>query len=211
MVKAIIFDLDGVIVLSDQGQFTVLQRVFRQKGLPLPKSKFPQLIGRTTHKFLEKLKPRPTKPLVEEIYESYTKEFKGHLLKYIKPVPPTIKFIAGYKGAPKVAPASMSLMKTIAEVTRHLKIFKKFGRIVSRDEITKHKPDPEIYLRTAKKLGVKPSECAVVEDSVVGVQAARRASMQCYVFLNGINKRSQFSRLKVSGFIRTLSDYKRIL
>jgi HAD superfamily hydrolase (TIGR01509 family) len=210
MVKAIIFDLDGVIVLSDPGQFAVLQEVFRKKGLSLPRRTFPQLIGRTTHTFLESLEPLLKRELVEEMYGEYKKEFSGHLLRYITPLSPTVKFIARYQGASKLGLASMSPMETIIAETKHFKIYKKFHVIVSRDEITKHKPDPEIYLRTAEKLGVKPADCAVVEDSVVGVQAARRAGMPCYVFLNGINRKSAFSRFKIAGFIKTLHDYRRL-
>lgn len=209
MIKAIIFDFDGVIVFSDPGQFKVLQQVFQSKGLTLPKSTFPKLIGRTTHKFLEGLRPRLKDELIEEIYREYEREFQGHLLKYITPLSPTVTFIAGHNGPLRLALASMSSKETIVEETRHFKIYQKFEVITSRDEIIKHKPDPEIYLLTAKKLRVRPSECVVVEDSLLGARAAILAGMQCYVFLNGMNKRSQFSRFKVSGFIRTLTDYKR--
>ncbi len=146
--------------------------------------------------------------MAEEIHDAYAREFQGHLLSYIKPLKSTINFIAGYQGPLRVALASMSRMDTIVKETKHFGIFNKFSLIVSRDDVTRQKPDPEIYLLTAKRLRLKPSECAVVEDSLVGAQSALAAGMKCYVFLNGINKKSEFSGLSIRGFIKTLQDYR---
>ena len=93
---------------------------------------------------------------------------------------------------------------------KHFGVYDKFASIVCKEDVMRHKPDPEIYLISAKALGVDSRECIAIEDSVVGAQAALNARMECYVLLNGYNSQSEFSNLPIAGFINKLQDFENI-
>jgi beta-phosphoglucomutase-like phosphatase (HAD superfamily) len=78
-----------------------------------------------------------------------------------------------------MAVASSAMAKNVEFVVDALGFRPYFRCLVSGDEVTHPKPDPEIYLRTARKLGVEPTGCVAFEDSFVGVEAAKRAGMRC--------------------------------
>ena len=67
--------------------------------------------------------------------------------------------------------------------------------------MTHHKPNPEIYLKTATDLQIEPMHCLVFEDTVVGVKAALDAGMFCCVVLNGMNIKEEFKELGIFAFV----------
>jgi beta-phosphoglucomutase-like phosphatase (HAD superfamily) len=69
----------------------------------------------------------------------------------------------------------------------YLKLEKEF-QFVSREDVKKRKPDPEALLLAAKRLGVKPSECLVFEDSPYGTEASRRAGMKCVALTTSLDR-----------------------
>ena len=81
-----------------------------------------------------------------------------------------------------MAIASSSSPELIREVIRRLGIAKYFRELVSGDEVARPKPNPDVYLTAAKKIGADPSECVVLEDSHNGVLAAKSAGMFCIGF-----------------------------
>ena len=78
-----------------------------------------------------------------------------------------------------MAVASSAIPKNIEFVVDALGFRPYFHTMVSGDEVTHPKPDPEIYLKAAAKLGYEPGRCVAFEDSFVGVEAAKRAGMKC--------------------------------
>lgn len=94
---------------------------------------------------------------------------------------------------------------------KHLGLHDKFARIVGKEHVSKHKPDPEAYLYTAKELGLSPAECIVVEDTAVGAQAANNAGMKVFALLNGLNSRDDFASVAVEGYIGDLTQLQAAL
>jgi beta-phosphoglucomutase-like phosphatase (HAD superfamily) len=78
-----------------------------------------------------------------------------------------------------MAVASSAMAENVEFVVDALGFRPYFRCLVSGDEVAHPKPDPEIYLRTARKLGVEPAGCVAFEDSFVGIEAAKRAGMRC--------------------------------
>jgi len=103
----------------------------------------------------------------------------------------------------KLAVASGSGIAILETLLKHLGIFEKFTCIVGKEHVTKHKPDPEVYILTASQLGCSIQDCIVIEDTVVGAQAAINAGMSVYVFLNVVNSKSEFNDINVAGFLET--------
>ena len=98
---------------------------------------------------------------------------------YINPVPGLIELLQQLKknGIP-MAIATSGITVNIEFMFNHLPIKEYFKEVVHSSHIKKGKPDPEIYLKTAERLNVNPSECIVFEDALVGIQSAKGAGMK---------------------------------
>ncbi len=97
------------------------------------------------------------------------------------------------KGKFKIALATSSQKYFVEIVLKRFKIEKYFNILVTADDITKGKPDPEIFLKTARLLEMEPSSCVVVEDSIAGMKAAKRAGMLLIAHKVDHNKDLDFS------------------
>jgi len=104
----------------------------------------------------------------------------------------------------------MSALKEVESLTKHFGIYEKFTSIICRDNVLHGKPDPEIYLKSAKQLQLLSENCVVIEDTKIGAQSALRAQMKCYILLNGLNSQNEFADTKIEGFIRTAKDLEKI-
>jgi beta-phosphoglucomutase-like phosphatase (HAD superfamily) len=98
------------------------------------------------------------------------------------------------KDKTKIALATMSSRKVIDKILPEKKIRQYFDVVLTADDVTKPKPDPEVFLVSAAKLGVKPKDCIVVEDSVFGVRAAKIAEMQCIAVPSGFYSREELQK-----------------
>jgi beta-phosphoglucomutase-like phosphatase (HAD superfamily) len=79
------------------------------------------------------------------------------------------------------------------------------------EEVKRFKPDPEIFLKAAAKLGVSPEKCIVLEDSIFGVQAAKNAGMSCIAVLTGVYTRAELEKAKPELIVDSLNQKDRIL
>lgn len=203
-VEAIIFDMDGVIIDSEEAKFKFLQKLFKEKGLNLKKELFPQLIGIRVSDFLNSLSL--DSHLKNTILKQFKNVFLKNKIKFIKPIKENINFIKKYKGNKKLAIVSNGNNKSNKDIAKYLKINKKISLIISSNRTKFPKPHPYVYLKAAKILNVDPHNCIVIEDSIVGVESATRASMNCCVFLNNYNKRADFKKYKIYKFIKNKKD-----
>jgi beta-phosphoglucomutase-like phosphatase (HAD superfamily) len=83
-----------------------------------------------------------------------------------------------------------------------------FEVILTADSISHSKPDPEIFLKTASELKVKPKRCVVLEDSIFGVKAAKSANMGCIAVTTGVYSKQELEKEKPDLIVRTLKDPK---
>src|ERR1035437_6130385 len=144
MIKALIFDLDGVLVLTEEPRFKILKKILLSHEIKIPGSYFHKLYGITTKVFLEELIKNNEK-LVENIIEEYKKEKEKNINQYFLPVEYAVNFVKKHNIKIPLALASMSSKSSIDLHLTRLGISEKFKVIISRDELEKHKPDPEIY------------------------------------------------------------------
>jgi beta-phosphoglucomutase-like phosphatase (HAD superfamily) len=201
MTKALIFDFDGVIVSSEQARFKKLQEISARYGLHIPHSYFKDILGRTTNDFYALTFPDIAGDKLESILSDFQIEYKDKIVSYVTPIQMTVDFIRSYSGDRLLAVASGSGKTVLTTVLKHLGIYDKFTDIIGKEDVTKHKPDPAVYLLAASRLNVIPKDCTVIEDTLVGAQAAIAAGMSVYVLLNGVNSKSEFENTQVSGFL----------
>lgn len=210
MFKAIIFDFDGVLALSEEPRFKVIQQIAEYHGVVIENNKIKQMVGKTTLTFLTDIFTKKEKSLIPLIVHDYEKEFKENIIKYVKPLYFSVNFIKNYHGPLLFAIASMNSCKVITKLTNHFGIFNKIKLIVAKEDVRKHKPNKEIYVKTAEQLNILANECIVVEDTPIGVRAGLNANMRCYVIINGLNNKEEFSGLPISGFIMSERDFYNI-
>ena len=212
MTKALIFDLDGVLIHSELATFRLLQRIVKKHGYLLDDKFFEKRIGKRIKPFLnEAYKDNPSEKIKLKILNEFEQEYIDNTTNYITPIFETINFIKNNKGPCKLGLASVSSRNEIFKILHFLKIINKFQIIVSSDDIKNPKPDPEIYLKAVKMLSLPPQACVSVEDSVIGVRSALSAGLNSFVFLNGINKKKDFESLPIAGFISSEIDFEKIV
>jgi len=182
MLKAIIFDMDGVLIDSEPFICEAAVRMFAERGLTVKPEDFIPFVGAGENRYIGGVAEKYEFPLDIERDKARTYQIYGEIVKgRLEPLPGVHEFIsrARAKGL-KLAVASSADRVKIDINLREMKISADtFDVIVSGGNVVKKKPDPEIFLTAAKKLGMKPDECLVVEDAVNGVAAAKAAGMKC--------------------------------
>lgn len=206
MIKALIFDFDGVLVMSEEPRFKVLQSIAKRHDAIITEDHFKDLVGRTTKNFLaHHFADLPTAS-VTAICNDFKREFKDRIIDHVTPIVATTNFIRSYNGPLDLAVASGSDVKVLETMLRHLGIRDQFAHVLGKEHVTSHKPDPAVYKLALSKLGIEAEECLIIEDSISGVTAALGAGIKTYVFLNGLNNVSMFDDLAVAGFISQQSE-----
>jgi beta-phosphoglucomutase-like phosphatase (HAD superfamily) len=104
----------------------------------------------------------------------------------------------------------MNNRKVILNLLRKMRIAEYFQVVITADEIEHPKPSPDIFLECARILDCSPERCVVVEDSVFGVEAARRAGMKCIAVPTGAYTRRQLEKMKPNLVVRSLKERQKI-
>jgi HAD superfamily hydrolase (TIGR01509 family) len=179
MIKAVIFDLDGVIADSEPLSGKSTDMVLERHGIKLtPAEKLEAFGRRSPDIFRDALSKRNINADVDGMVRLKDRLLLGMIKKSLKSVPGSLEAVKRLKeGGLRVALATSSHEEKMRMELRELGITGLFGVTVNGSEVERGKPDPEMFLKAAEKLGVKPRECAVIEDSTFGVQAAKAAGM----------------------------------
>jgi len=181
-IKAVIFDLDGVIVSTDEFHFQAWKRLADSLGIPFGRESNDRLRGvsrmESLEIVLEKASKRYSLDEKREMAERKNTHFR-ELLKKLSPsdiLPGVVDLIKTLKERQvKIAIGSSS--KNARAILRAVGLEGEFEVITDGNHITRSKPDPEVFTITARRLGIAPEECLVVEDAEAGVGAALAAGM----------------------------------
>lgn len=187
MIKAFIFDMDGVIIDSEPLHFESDRMVMRDFGIELTDEELNRYVGVDNPQIWSELKEKykistSIEDLLKRQHANKLKLLRTRRLQTIKGINELILDLKS-KGI-AIALASSSSMDFIRLVLRKLGITECFDVIVSGEQVVKSKPAPDIFLKTAELLNISPSDCVVLEDSKHGVTAAKNAGMKCIGFIN---------------------------
>lgn len=188
MLKAVIFDMDGVLVDSEPLHYEVNNLTMKEKyGIELDYEYYKQYIGSTVPYMWAKIKKdfAIDDLSVEELFQ-LSEVIKERLVdeKGYPEVKGAVSFVKSLAGKYKLAVASSSAIENIQRNMTNLGTTEDFDVLVSGVGLPNPKPAPDIFLKAAKELSVEPCECIVIEDSCNGTRAAKAAGMACVGFIN---------------------------
>ena len=207
MTKAVIFDLDGVIVDTAHYHYIAWKRLASEFNINLTPQQNELLKGVSRMRSLEIILELGNIHLDQTEMERLADKKNKWFVEYIESIRPeeifpgVKEFIQSLRQAGiKVALASSS--KNAPRVIELLGIAKEFDAMVDGSMITHTKPHPEIFLLAASKLGLSPADCVVFEDAEAGVEAAIAAGMKCV----GVGAEAQLG--KANRVIARTGDFK---
>ena len=184
---ALIFDMDGVLINNTNVQARAFQLLFRDLGLTTNAKKLlARLNGMPATNILKTVFKHPVEEKQLKEYASQ-REFLYRTLywKDRKETPGLTQFLVAAREAGfKLGLGTGSPAETIAYILDHLDLRRHFDVVVGKDDVSKGKPHPDTFAVVARKLGVKPQNCLVFEDAVLGEQAAYKAGMRCVAVLS---------------------------
>jgi beta-phosphoglucomutase len=214
MAKAVIFDWDGTLADTKKAVMNSFQTVLTKSGCKVSNEFIVRRIGIGTKKTiidafrecnirldvatLEKLTDEKVNIQAEFSDSVYLFEGITELLKELQ-------------RKTKIALATMSSRKVIDRLlqTKRLKTY--FDVVISADDVTYPKPNSEIFLMAAKKMGFSPTDCVVIEDSVFGLRAAKAANIKCIAVSSGAYTKNELEREQPDMIVNSLCEKERIL
>lgn len=193
MMRAMIFDMDGVIADTEPTHLKAFQKVLAEAGCPLTDqeyyAKYLAMDDRTCFEAVLRANGRPVDPVViKHLVEQKSRYFDEAMKERMMIYPGVEAFVR--KAAQKylLAVASGARRLEVEYILKKAKVRDQFTATVSADDVTRGKPDPESFWRVLTLLNerrlegsaeIRPEECLVLEDSIHGVAAAHAAGMKC--------------------------------
>jgi tRNA threonylcarbamoyl adenosine modification protein YeaZ len=184
--KAVIWDLDGIIIDSAPYHFKAWQRVFSTRGIDFSKKYFRQTFGQRNDAIIRGiLGTKVSLGEIEAISSEKEADFRRGIVEKLKPLPGVITLMNSLvREDVRMAIASSAPRENIELISNRIDIARCVQVVISEDDVTKGKPDPQGFLLAASRLGVEPKNCLIIEDAVAGVTAAKWAGMRCLAVTN---------------------------
>ena len=178
--EAVIFDMDGVLVDSEPLHFATTNVVLASRGVALEQAAYDQCIGMDEPAFFALLIDRfvLTESAGALARERLTLALV-HLAEHpLPPLPGVLELLLSLQADGKSLALATSATRTQADlILAQLGVTRLFSAIVTKDDVERGKPAPDLFVEAARKLGQEPSDCLVIEDAVLGVEAACAAGM----------------------------------
>jgi beta-phosphoglucomutase len=206
--KAFLFDMNGTMINDMPYHISAWHRILNEFGANISMAKMKEECYGKNHELIERILPgrfteteKDTMSLEKE--RQYQQDFRPHL-KLINGLERFLK--ESHEEGMKMGIGSAAIRFNIDFVLDGLHIRKYFDVIVSADDVSRSKPDPETWLRCAEILGISATDCIVFEDSPKGAESALNAGMKCIVITNLHSKEEFSSYRNVISFIHDFND-----
>jgi len=215
MFEAVIFDWDGTLADTREAILVSFHVALREvANIDVP------------DEFIERRIGVGAAWTFKEILESKGLSFDNDVIKHliavkvrvaieetdkVKLFPGARDLLESLRGKIKMGLASMNNRKVIDQLLTVLAVEEFFSAIITVDEVAKSKPDPEIFLKTAQKLGSEPKDCVVIEDSIFGVEAAKAGNMSCVTVAQGAYSAEELVKANPDLIVSSLQEKDAIL
>ncbi len=183
-IKAFLFDLDGVIVDTAKYHYLAWKRLAAELGFDFSEEHNERLKGVSRMRSLEILLEVGNIKLPHDEMERLAAKKNDWYVEYIKQLRPDeilpgVQRFLDETRSRNIKTAIGSASKNTPLILERLNISGYFDAIIDGTKVSKAKPDPEVFLKGAEELGIKPEECIVFEDAQAGIEAAKNGNMYC--------------------------------
>ena len=210
MLKAIIFDLDGTLVDSLPYHHESWRIFFKNNNIE--ENDFSEIIkeykgGGTLELMTSVFGDMYTRGELKKMSDDKEVIFRDIYKSKVYPIEGLNKFLDNLKeNNILLSIGSNAIRKNVLMTIEELGITNYFSSIICGDEVSRGKPDPEMYLKTLSNLKVSKNECIIFEDSIEGIEAARNADIKVV----GVTSSQSSEKLKSVGAFKTINDYTKI-
>lgn len=177
---AIIFDCDGTLADTMPAHYEAWVKTMKKYGVDFGEDEFYAMGGWPTVKvaqhLLDRTKPQPS-VTAEQIGREKEAEFLN-TLSATRPIEPVVEVARRHQGQIPMAVASGGMRHIVDAILETIGVANLFQTVVTCEDVTRFKPEPDTYLEAARRLGVAPDRCLVYEDTDPGVQSGYAAGMQ---------------------------------
>ena len=214
MKHAVLFDWDGTLADTRDVIVATFKKVSREAGVTASAEFIERRIGTGAAQTFREILQAGGKHFDEELIAKLLEkkiQTEMSMSNRVKLLPGGLSLLEEMQERIVLALASMNNRLVIEDLLNSMKIRNLFKAIVTVEDVTKFKPDPEIFFKCAAKLRCKPEECIVVEDSIFGVQAAKSAGMDCIAVLTGVYSPEELKTADPVLIVKSLTEKQRIL
>ncbi|MDZ4659562.1 MAG: HAD family phosphatase [Bythopirellula sp.] len=191
---SVIFDVDGVLIDSYQAHYQSWLKMFAEHGVSFTEAEFRKTFGRTSHDIIAALYGAELSDNDICAWDDRKEALYRDIIRERFPaIDGAVELLDHLHSAGfRLAVGSSGPPENIALTLECLQRAPIFGAVVTRVDVTRGKPDPQVFQIAAERLGAQPTECVVVEDAPAGIEAANRAGMAS-VALTGTATRAELA------------------
>jgi len=175
--KALIFDLDGTISDSLPVHLANWHKIGSSIGFVFDERLVYEMTGMPTIAFAQRIIEENNLQISPGALARLKQESFWESVHLIRPIDQVVEIIKKYHGTLPMSVGTGASRQSATLQLRELRLTPYFDFVVSADDVTRHKPEPETFLRCAELMKVKPTDCQVFEDGILGMEAARKAGM----------------------------------
>lgn len=208
MIKAVLFDMDGVIVNTEPLHRRAYFKMFEEVNIPVTPEYYDQFTGRSTMAICENLcEAFELKQLPNELIQIKRKHFKKLFdTEGLDLIPGVLDIIKEYhQNGLKLVLASSASMTNIERIFKRFDLDQYFVAKISGADLKASKPHPEIFIRASELAATPPSRCVVIEDSTNGMKAAKAAGIYCIGYQGPTSENQDYTIAD-----KVISDFKEI-
>jgi HAD superfamily hydrolase (TIGR01509 family) len=177
VIRALIFDCDGTLADTMPAHYEAWQEVLRPHGIEFPLDRFYAMGGMPTDKIVVELCGEASKSLdVDALVQEKAQAFMRKIGE-VRPITKVVEVARAHRGKLPMAVASGGTRRTVELTLAQIGILDWFLVVVTAEDTPRHKPEPDVFIEAARRLGVPAAACTVYEDTDIGLEAARRAGM----------------------------------
>jgi len=208
--RAIIFDLDGTLIDLFEEHLKAFQNVIKNNfNLNFTREDLKEYYGLPSNEILSRFFSKNNIKVTDYKYliDEKRKEFKKLVSERVNVLPGAIELLNSAKSKNiKLGLATGNDNTTTEIIIKSARLDKYFDVIVTRDDVKKGKPNPDIFLKVAEKLNVNPKECIAIEDSIYGIESGKNAGMFTIAVLTGTQSYEEILEKKPDLIVNTLKE-----
>ena len=212
--KAVIFDWDGTLADTRKAIMKSFRKVLSEVDCTVSDEFIERRIGVGTRRVFEDVLRECGITFDDEALEKLIErkiEFQTELTGNVNLFEGAVELFDALHSRGRIALATMGPRKVVEKLLSEKSIGRYFDAVVTAEDVLNPKPDPEIFLQTARKMKLRPEDCLVMEDSIFGVKAAKAAKMGCIAISSGAYTGEELRKENPDLVVNSLNEKETIL